>query len=231
MADDIFLSPEEQDERAKQWLKDNGMAIVVGVALGFGAIFGYNQYKDSLVNNAEQASALFSVAIERVNDSKNADISAQVDKLKAEYANSSYAAKATLISASQKTVINDFSGAFSELQWVVDNAPESGLVHTARLRQAKIKLSEGDLDSARTLATPVSFDGFTSHYNEILGDLELKAGNSNAARGYYETAIESLNDTDAAYSQILNLKLNRLPAAVMLSSKSISIKYEHDNEK
>ena len=42
MADDIFLTPEEQDERARQWLKDNGPALIVGVVLGIGAIFGWD---------------------------------------------------------------------------------------------------------------------------------------------------------------------------------------------
>ena len=210
MADDIFLSPEEQDERAKQWLKDNGLAIFVGIALGFGAIFGYNQYKDRVKSNAEQASALFGIAIEKVTDSKDADVSAQVDQLKEKYAASSYASKAVLLSASQKAV-NDLDGAFAELQWVVDNAPESGLVHTARIRQAKIKLSQGDLDAVRTLASPASLDGFDSHYNELLGDVEVKAGNLEQARGHYQSAIESLSSADAAYSRILSLKLDRLP--------------------
>lgn len=212
MADDIFLSPEEQDERAKQWLKDNGIAIAVGITLGFGAIFGYNQYKDSVVNNAEQASALFGVAMEKVDDSQDADVSAQVAKLKDEFSASSYASKAVLISAAQLAV-SDLDAAFTELQWVVDNAPEAGLVHAARIRQAKIKLSMGDLDAVRALAAPASYDGFDSHYNELLGDVEVKAGNLELARTYYQSAIEALNSADAAYSRVLGLKLDRLPSA------------------
>ncbi len=212
MADDIFLSPEEQDERAKQWLKDNGLAIAVGIGLGFAAIIGYNKYNDGLQKDAEQASALFATTIEQVNESKLVDVSAQVNKLKTEYAGTSYAAKASLIKASQLAV-NDLDAAYNELQWVVDNSPEKGLEHTARIRQAKIKLSQGDLELAKNLASPVSFDGFESHYNEVLGDVEVKAGNLTAARAHYESAVESLNNADFAYSRILNLKLDRLPGA------------------
>jgi len=210
MADDIFLSPEEQDERAKQWLKDNGPAIAIGIALGIGAIIGFNKYKDGIQQNAEQASALFSTALDQVNESESADIAAQVTKLKEEHTGSSYASKASLIKATQLAKTN-LDAAYTELQWVVDNAPEKGLKHTAIIRQAKIKTSQGDLDIARSLATPSSYDGFESHYNEILGDIEVKAGNLLVARTYYEAASDALTDADFAYKQVLGLKLDRLP--------------------
>jgi len=187
MADDIFLSPEEQDERAKQWLKDNGPAIAIGIALGIGAIIGFNKYKDGIQQNAEQASALFSTALDQVNESESADIAAQVTKLKEEHTGSSYASKASLIKATQLAKTN-LDAAYTELQWVVDNAPEKGLKHTAIIRQAN-----------------------ESHYNEILGDIEVKAGNLLVARTYYEAASDALTDADFAYKQVLGLKLDRLP--------------------
>jgi len=210
MADDIFLSPEEQDERAKQWLKDNGLAIVVGIGLGFGAIFGYNHYKDGLQSDAEQASALFSTALNEIDDSKNSDIDAQVEKLKAEHNKSAYASKAVLLKASQLAVI-DMPAAFNELQWVVDNAPEQGLVHTARLRQAKIKIALGELDAANQIASQQPYDGFTSHYNEVLADIRVKQGDLVGARSYYQIAIDSLNSNDASYARVLSFKIDRLP--------------------
>ena len=219
MADDIFLSPEEQDERAKQWLKDNGPAIAIGIALGIGAIIGFNKYKDGIQQNAEQASALFSTTLDQVSGSESADITAQVAKLKEEHASSSYAAKAALIKATQLAE-TDLDAAYAELQWVVDNASEKGLSHTATIRQAKIKISQGDLDVARSLATPTSYDGFESHYNEILGDIEVKAGNLLAARTYYESASDALTDADFAYRQVLSLKLDRLPEADTSDSES-----------
>lgn len=212
MADDIFLSPEEQDERAKQWLKDNGPAIAIGIALGIGAIIGFNKYKDGIQHNAEQASALFSTTLDQVSESQSANIAAQVTKLKEEHADTSYAAKAALIKASQLAE-TDLDAAYAELQWVADNAPENGLQHTATIRQAKIKLSQGDFDVARSLATPSSYDGFESHYNEILGDIEVKAGNLLVARTYYEAASDALTDADFTYRQVLGLKLDRLPVA------------------
>jgi len=59
MADDIYLSPEEQDERARQWFKDNAPALAIGIALGLAAVVGYNKYQDQQQIDAEAASALF----------------------------------------------------------------------------------------------------------------------------------------------------------------------------
>ena len=209
MADDIFLSPEEQDERAKKWLKDNGLAIGVGIALGFGAIFGYNQYKASNQSNAENASSLFSTALTAFNASDRADIDAPLAELKEKHKDSTYASKVVLMKAAQLSN-TDLDGAYTQLQWVVDNAPEVGLVHTARIRQIKIAIANGKLDEAKALATQASYDGFESHYQEQLADIAVAQGDDETASTHYQAAIEALNTGDAAYGRVLGLKLDRL---------------------
>ncbi len=210
MADDIFLTPEEQDERAKQWLKDNGMALVVGVALGLGAVFGYNQYQARQITNAEQASALYTEASTRFQQSELADISQPLERLKSDFSHTPYAAKAVLLRAKQLSV-SDLSAAVPELQWVVDNAKETGLKHTALIRLAKVYLALGDLDKAHSTASGKSSQGFDSHYLEILGDIAVRRDEIDAARQHYQGAIDALAPADRGYSRILTLKMNRLP--------------------
>lgn len=210
MADDIYLSPEEQDERARQWFKDNGPALAIGIALGLAAVFGYNKYKDDLVIDAENASGLFQQTITEIRDSELSSIDEQINTLKTEHADSSYAAKAMLLKAKQSAV-NDLSVAFEELQWVLDNAPESGLKHTARIRQAKIKLALNEIAAAQALASHEPTEGFESHYQEILGDIAVREGNELDARGHYQAAIDALEGQQDSYVQILNIKLDRLP--------------------
>ena len=212
MADDIFLTPEEQDERARKWLKDNGPALAIGIALGLAAIFGYEQYKDNVQNKAEHASALYEAALSEVADSSLSDIDAQVAELKKDYSTSSYAAKASLLKA-KKLSINDLDAAFVELQWVIDNAQESGLRHVARIRQAKIKFSQGDLAQAKALASFEPAQGFESNYAEILADVSAREGDNDKARELFQKAIDSLPESQSSYTQLLTLKMDRLPAA------------------
>ncbi len=212
MADDIFLSPEEQDERARQWFKSNAPALVIGIALGLAAITGYNKYKDNAQQQAEVASNLYQQTISEIQDSELADINEQITTLKSEHAKTPYAAKAVLVKAKQ-TAVNDMDAAFTELQWVLDNSSDSGLQHTARLRQAKIKIEQNDLSSAKKLASHSPTDAFESHYQEVLGDIALAEGDKSAARAHYQAAADALDGLQDNYIQVLNIKLDRLPEA------------------
>lgn len=210
MVDDILLTPEEQDERAKQWLKDNGLALILGVALGLGAVFGYQTYQTKIKTDAEQASLLYSQALSAIQSSELADISDAVNTLKNDYANSPYAAKAVLLRAKQLAV-SDLEGAAAELQWVAEGAEDIGVRHTARIRLAKVLLAAGKPDEAKAVAEQKPYDGFDSNYAEILGDIAASKQDFETARAQYETAITTLGPADRGYAGILELKLNRLP--------------------
>jgi predicted negative regulator of RcsB-dependent stress response len=212
MVDDILLSPEEQDERARQWLKDNGLALIVGVGLGLSAVFGYNTWQDKQKADAEQASELYEQVLQTVTESDIADIEDSVNSLKDKFPNSSYAAKAVLMRARQLSV-SDIDTALLELQWVAENADELGLRHTARIRQAKVLLSKGELQTAKQVAETQPYNGFDSFYYELLGDIAVQEQANQAGRQYYQQAIDALADSDANYQSVLTLKMNRLPEA------------------
>ena len=210
MADDILLSQEEQDERAKKWLKDNGMALAVGIVLGLGAVFGFNQYKANLLAKAELASQLYDEISTQYSQSELADISQTVTRLKTEHASSSYAAKAVLLRAKQLS-LSDLPSAAQELQWVADNASEAGLRHAARIRLAKAKVAMGELTEATQIASQLPYEGFDSYYYEILADIAARGEDTQAAREYYQQAIDSLDSSNTGYSAILKLKMTKLP--------------------
>ena len=211
MVDDILLTPEEQDERARKWLRDNGPALVIGIVLGLGAVFGYNQYQAKLKTDAETASAVYQELESLYEQSELAQIDELVETLKQDHKGSSYAAKAVLLRAKQLSV-SDLSAAAGELQWVMDHAEELGLQHTARIRLAKVQFAAGNYEAAYDLASRKPYDGFDSHYLEILADISARRGDFELARDYYQQAADSLTSADAAYQSILTLKINRLPA-------------------
>ena len=49
----------EQSERVQKWLRQNGVSIAVGVAVGLVAIFGWQQWRGHQANYQTQASALY----------------------------------------------------------------------------------------------------------------------------------------------------------------------------
>jgi predicted negative regulator of RcsB-dependent stress response len=213
MADDILLTPEEQDERARQWLKDNGLALALGVALGLGAVFGYQQWQAKQIRDAEAASRLYNTALTTVQGSAFGDISTQLSELKDKYSSSPYAVKTALLRAKQLAA-SDLDEALVELQWAATQADEPGLKNAALIRQAKILIEQGKLEQAAAIAN-TNLDGdYRSHYAEILGDVARLREDYIAAAGHYQAAIDGLAQQDIGYSAILNLKLNRLPIEI-----------------
>jgi hypothetical protein len=61
---DEFLSEREQVDRIRQWWKENGAWIIVGVGGGVLALAGWNWWQGYQLQRAEQASAIFSVVTE-----------------------------------------------------------------------------------------------------------------------------------------------------------------------
>ena len=208
MADDIILTQEEQEERVKKWLKENGLSIVVGACLGLGILFGVNYWRDYQVQQSENASALYTKISTAIQGNASADISADIETLKTKFKSTPYTPKAVLIYVKQ-LVETDLDKAADELDWVMNHADEVGVQHSARLRLARINIARNNLEQASKLLNVANYNGFDSHYHEVNGDLALQKGDSEMAKQHYTKAIETLG-SDARYKEILDLKINRI---------------------
>lgn len=213
MADDIFLTPEEQDERAKQWLKDNAFALIVGIVLGLALVFGYQYYKTQQRIKAEKASDVYQKVLGALQSSGLAEISADIDLLKKEHPKSSYAAKSVLLYAKQ-LADKDLASAVTEYDWVIANASESGVKQAALIRKAKALIGLNKLDEASALANAeLKAGGYTSYYQDLLATIAVKKGDTEAARSHYQAALAAIEDAADPYRRVIELKLNRLPVS------------------
>ncbi len=61
---ELYDSEEQQVEAIKDWWKENGKAVVLGVVVGLGGLFGWRYYQDSVVQAQEAASEQYSKAVE-----------------------------------------------------------------------------------------------------------------------------------------------------------------------
>jgi hypothetical protein len=59
-----YLSEREQVDRIRQWWKENGAWIIVGIGGGVLSLAGWNWWQGYQLERAEQASAIYSVAAE-----------------------------------------------------------------------------------------------------------------------------------------------------------------------
>ena len=51
----------EQAERVKQWLRDNGSGIVIGLLLAFGGIFGFRYWQQYQMQEKLDAAAYYNI--------------------------------------------------------------------------------------------------------------------------------------------------------------------------
>jgi predicted negative regulator of RcsB-dependent stress response len=75
------------------------------------------------------------------------------------------------------------------------------------LRLARILLEQDNLKEAAGLANVKQFDGFTSEYKELQGDIAMSNGDFGAARAAYEQALSELPG-GSEYSDLMLLKLD-----------------------
>jgi predicted negative regulator of RcsB-dependent stress response len=111
--------------------------------------------------------------------------------------------------ARQRFDAKDIAGTRMHLEWAMNNASETQVRHSARLRLARLHLDQGEPAAALALADIKDTDGFASEYAEIRGDVLLAQGDRDGARRAYQTAIEKITRS-SSYLQVLTMKRDNL---------------------
>ena len=202
------LDDEEDLEKLKTWWKENWLALVGGLVIGFGAIGGWEAYKHWRDERAETASQMFEELKKNIEAAKTEDADKIVATLKADYARTPYAAAAALTAAQAEVKNSKLDAAAANLSWVVDHSSDKGLVQVARLRHARVLLAQNKPDEAlKALGNEAG--AFTSLAEELRGDIQLAKGDRKAARGSYEKALAAA-ESGATNKTLLQQKLDDL---------------------
>jgi predicted negative regulator of RcsB-dependent stress response len=192
----------EQGERVRSWLKDNGAAIVTGVVIGLGAIFGYHQWESHKARKAYTAAELYEQVrvAETPVDPAAPPPAAPVDaeaartargQLREQFAGSGFAVLAALQDADDRLAAGDVAGARESLEWARANADEPAMETLARLRLARLELAEGKGEDALKMLDGLDGEGFAALREELRGDIHAALGDSDKARAAYEAAREA----------------------------------------
>ncbi len=178
----------EQGERVRSWLKDNGTAIISGVALGLAAIFGYHQWQGHRISQAHTAADLYErsrQAAEAGADAPAPEADAARSQLRSEYGGNGYAVLAALEQAQAQLRAGDSEGAVVSLTWARDQAGEPALRSLAALRLARLQLAAGKGEDALATLATVEGDGFAAERAELRGDVLVQLDRIEEARTAY----------------------------------------------
>ncbi len=211
MAFDV-LDEHEQGELVQKWLRENAMAIVIGIVLGIALIFGWQQWKAHAAANVAAAAAQYQALADAVAAKKTDEAQKIAEAIRTQYADSTYAVLAALQQADLATDKNDLAGAATQLAWAREHAGEASLKALIDLRAGRIKLAQGDAEGALKIADAVAQGEYVGLAGELRGDALAKLGRSEEARKAYE-AVLAANSAQMIDRKALQMKLDDLGVA------------------
>lgn len=185
---DIYASDEEKGEQLKQWWKANGRSLIVGLAIGLAAVFGWQAWERYQARQAEQASVLYSqMMVALSGDNRDAGLE-YGKRIMTDYSGSSYAVLSALAVAKVRLGAGEVEGARDNLRWAMENADDPSLARLARLRLGRLLLAQDDPDGALKLAGKDP-GAYAAAFAELQGDAYSAKGEVAKARDAYTRAL------------------------------------------
>jgi predicted negative regulator of RcsB-dependent stress response len=201
---------EEQVERLKAWLKENGVSIILGIVIGVGGIGGYNYWNHVQETTAAEASAHFTSMIEAIEADNRESLRQQADTLINEFAGTDYALMAHLALARSHVDSAEYDKAELALQQVVGSAAEKPLAYIARLRLADVQIQLAQYEQALSTLTASFPEAFAARVDELRGDVYALQGKVAEAVEAYRKAQSA--EPGPANADFLRQKIDNLGA-------------------
>jgi predicted negative regulator of RcsB-dependent stress response len=212
-----YLSEKEQWERVTGWLRENGVWIVAGVVVGALGIFGWQWWDTHLDKVNGEASAKYEQMTSDLGKGDRTGALILLADLERDFSSTPYVDQAKLTFARVYVESNELDKAATELQAVSQHSKDKQLALIARLRLARVQISQQKPDDALTTLDGVDPGAFEALFHEVRGDAEFAKGNKAAALTEYRSA-RSKDAGGGSDTSLLDLKISDLVAATPSAS-------------
>lgn len=207
-------SYEQEDlDKLKEWWRDNGTAIMLGLFIGVSGVLGWRLRESHIEEQAEAASDIFQELAEAAREQDMEVIAEKVEFIHGEYPDSIYGSFVDLTEGRLSVADNNMATAQKALRRFIDSSPASLLTDLAKLRLARILIAGRELAEAEILLSEVENE--SSAVLELRGDMQMLQNNtSDAAESYRASYLmsqqEQENNPVLPTSPWLGLKLESL---------------------
>lgn len=185
---DDYYNEQEQWERVKQWLRENGPWLVLGVLLGLGALAGWRWWEQRQEERAQSASASYGLLLETLQSGDRAKAIVLADELRRDFRGSAYADQADLVVVRSLVEAGELGPANERLTRVMKDAKDPQLQLVARARLARVQLAQGNADAAMATLAGAKPGAFGPLFDSIRGDALYAKGDRPGALAAWRKA-------------------------------------------
>lgn len=197
----------EQGERVRNWIREYGAAIVMGLVLAFGGIFGFRYWQEYQVAQRALAADYFNLVQNEIEAGRTESAQEHFESLQEEVGSSAYGGLAAMALAAAQVEDGRLERAARLYRDVLENRRLEMLWPVARLRLARVLEAQGEAQAALEVLTDGPAPGFEAPWSELRGDLLLATGEVDQARLAYQDALEELGG-QAGSQRLLQMKLD-----------------------
>jgi len=200
----------EQGEIVKKWLRENGGAIVMGLVIAFGGLFGFKQWQTWQVSKKQQASAEFEVMKEFLAGQQMDAALNNFLNLQNDYPDSPYTSLAALQMARARLETKQPDLAVGHYRFVMEEGQPKAIRVIARERLARTLLGLNQAEEALAIIQgEAEIMGFEARFAETRGDILFALDRRDEAIVAYQQALDELEE-GAGDRETLIIKLEAL---------------------
>ncbi len=207
---DDYLDEKEQIEEIKSWLKENWLALVAGVIVGFGGLFSWNWYQDSVYESNTQALAIFDQAQQELTLGNFDSALALLQNLRSDYNSSPYTDFLGLLYSTYLLSNGNTADAAVEIEYVLNNTTDEYLRLIATWRLARVNVEMTNYDRALELVQNKNHM-LSANFTELEGDVYFFRGEFDLASNTYMSILSDPNINSIDLNTLM-LKINNLAA-------------------
>jgi predicted negative regulator of RcsB-dependent stress response len=227
---DEYLSEKEQWEQIKGWFRENGLWIVAGIAVGAAGIGGWQWWNAHIDQVNSEASAKFEQMAQAFSRNDEPSALSTFGELERNYSSTPYVDQARLALARIYVESNRLDKAVTELQNVAQHTKDKQLALVAKLRLARVQISQQKADDALATLNAAGDPGaFAARFHEVRGDADMVKGDKKGALTEYQAARAAdmaSGGGGGGGGSLLDLKISDLvadaPPATAAASKPIA---------
>jgi len=207
---DDYLDEKEQIEEIKSWLKENWLALVAGVIVGFGGLFSWNWYQDSVYESNSQALTIFDQAQQELTLGNFDSALAMLQNLRSDYNSSPYTDFLGLLYSTYLLSNGNTADAAVEIEYVLNNTTDDYLRLIATWRLARVNVEITNYDRALELVQNKNH-ALSANFTELEGDVYFFRGEFDLASNTYMSILSDPNINSIDLNTLM-LKINNLAA-------------------